>query len=158
MNRPRFLPFFVAFTFVAVSACSGDDASLVDVRLTTIDGRNTNLDEFVGAKPLVVSLWAVWCQPCRRELPELEAIHRDDDRVDVLAVNIGDDVAPIETFLGEIDVDVSVVRDVDGQLLEALGVPSVPATFIVDARGDVIWEKLGAVKPGEIATAIADLG
>lgn len=145
----------IVLAIVVTSSCSGDgSSSLVDVPLVTVDGRTTSLGEYVSDEPVVVALWAVWCQPCRRELPELAAIDRNDSRVDVLAVNIGDDPTRIEAFLDELGVELSVARDDDGRLLEVLGAASVPATFIVDGSGNVVWKKLGAVTPGEVAATI----
>lgn len=153
----------VAATFVlaiiVTSSCGSDGSSnLFDVPLLTVDGRTTSLDEYVDGEPVVVALWAEWCQPCRRELPELDAISRDDPGVGVLAVNIGDEVTRVESFLDELGVELSVALDVEGRLLEVLDAASLPATFIVDDSGNVVWKKLGTVTPGEVAAAIESLG
>ena len=69
-----------AFTLPALvlGACGGsDDAGgrLPDVEVETLRGGEAfRLDELEG--PAVVNLWATWCAPCKRELPEFEAVHR----------------------------------------------------------------------------------
>lgn len=131
---------------------------MTDVPVLDRDGRATTIGATIGDEPLVVSLWAVWCQPCKRELPELERVAADPGSgVDVLAVNIGDDPQRVDQFLSELGIDLPVALDVDGEVLEAIGAPSVPVTVIVDATGRTVWKKIGALEEGEVESAINDL-
>lgn len=140
---------------VSCGSSTASTPSLADVPVQTIDGTSSTLGGFVGERPLLVSLWAVWCQPCRRELPELADIAADaGSGVDVLALNIGDDPGRIEEFLDELGVDVPVAVDVDGVVLEALDAATVPVTVMLDTDGRVIWEHVGAVTRAEIDAAL----
>ena len=112
----------------------------------------------VSHRPLLISLWAVWCQPCRRELPELAEIAADPQSgVDVLALNIGDDWSRIDEFMTEVGVEVPVAVDVDGAALEVLDAASVPVTVMLGVDGEVIWEHTGAVTRDEINAVLAGL-
>lgn len=148
----------VLAVLVTVSACGGgDDESLDRIPLLTLTGETTSLSDVRTDAPLVVALWAVWCQPCRRELPELQAIDASDRNVDVVAVNIGDDVDAIEVFTDELGLEIPVLRDEDGDLLSALGVPSVPATYVIGPDGVVSWQHIGAVDEGQVARVLDEL-
>lgn len=156
-GRKRATALVVAVLVVLAACGGGDDESLERIRLLTLAGDATSLSDVRTEAPLVVALWAVWCQPCRRELPELQAIDASDRDVDVVAVNIGDDVDAIEDFTDELGLELAVLRDEDGDLLTALGVPSVPATYVIGSDGEVLWQHIGAVDEGQVTRALDDL-
>lgn len=126
-----------------------------DVDLVTMGGDSTSIAGELGDRPLLASLWAVWCQPCRRELPELQSIAASDAGVDVLAVNIGDDPERIGDYLVEMGLDLPVAIDELGDLLTALDVGTVPATVLFGADGEILWSHLGAVTADQVSDALA---
>jgi thioredoxin-like negative regulator of GroEL len=117
-------------------------------------GDPTSILDEIGQRPLLVSMWAVWCQPCRRELPELERIADRDEGVDVLAVNVGDDPRRIEEYMTEMTLDLPIAIDTVGDLLTALDVGTVPATILFDVDGTVLWSHLGAVTAEQVDEAL----
>ncbi len=138
-----------------VASCSGSsEESPADISLDTMDGSATSVSEVTTGKPLLVSLWAVWCQPCRRELPELQSISDADEGVDVLAVNVGDDPKRITEYLDEMSLDLPVAIDPLGDLLTALDVSTVPATVLFDTDGSILWSHLGAVTREQVEDAL----
>lgn len=145
---------------VLAAGCGGDEGgvdSWPEVDVEALDGAVVSTADLVGDRPLVVTLWAVWCQPCRREMPALQEIaaERAAD-VDVVGVNIGDDVDRVEEFLDEIAVTFPAYRDLDGLLLSRLGVPSVPATAVVLPNGELTWLHLGEASKAQVEAAIDD--
>lgn len=144
----------------ALAACGGgdDESRWPSVEVEALAGGATvSTAELVGDVPLVVSLWAVWCQPCKRELPELQQLA--DERaaeLDVVGVNIGDDAERVRTFLDDLGVGFPMYRDVDGLLLAELDVPQVPATAVVLPSGEVAWLHLGEVTRAQVEAAIEE--
>ena len=146
----------VILVIVAMSCrgSGGTDSGATEVDLVTMRGEATSIDEMLGEQPLLVSLWAVWCQPCRRELPELQRIAASGADVDVLAVNIGDDPQRITEYFEEMSLDIPVAIDEVGDLLTALDVGTVPATVLFAANGDILWSHLGAVSADQVGEAL----
>jgi len=142
-------------SLLAFPACGGSSGAL-NVDVETLDGRKVQLSEEIGGGATVVSLWAVWCQPCKRELPDLARLQRSH-AVDVIALDIGDEAERVQTFLDDLGIEIRVLLDPDGRGLAAFGASSVPATFIVDADGRVVWEHLGAVGENDVAMALERL-
>ena len=68
--------------------------------LPDLAGKVQRLSAFRG-RPVLVNFWAVWCPPCRRELAELAELRKSlaDTPFEILAVNLGDSVERIKTFL-----------------------------------------------------------
>ena len=142
-----------------MSACAGSGSGSEtpsEVELESVSGSSTSTSEQIGDRPMLVSMWAVWCQSCRRELPELQKISMTDAGVDVLAVNVGDDPQRITEYLEEMSLEVPVAIDPVGDLLTALDVGTVPATVLFDRDGSILWSHLGAVSADQVEAALRE--
>ena len=154
-SRWSLLVGLVILVVVAMSCRGGSSSSeTVDIDLMAMDGESTTIGQTLGDRPMLVSLWAVWCQPCRRELPELQRVADSDVDVDVMAINIGDDPSRISTYFDEMSLRIPVLIDEMGDLLTALDVGTVPATVLFSASGDILWRHLGAVSADQVAEAL----
>ena len=147
--------FVVAVSLLFAAAWSTSSGSSVgDLELRNLDGTVTSIGEISQNQPVLVSLWAVWCQPCKRELPALEQISVERQDLEVLAVNIGDDPVKIESFLQDNNLTLAVVIDDNGSLLEALDAATVPVTVLFDSDGTVLWSHVGAVGTDQVNEAL----
>lgn len=103
-------------------------------------------------RPVIVNFWASWCAPCVRELPALarfSAEHSGPGAPQVLAVNVAEDVATIESFLAEQGVgNLTVLLDGDGHAGDVWGASGLPMTFLIDPAG-----RIAAAQRGEITLA-----
>ena len=111
---------------------------------TDRNGDRVDLAQMSG-KIVVVTFWATWCPPCRKELPVLEAIHNSvgEDRLEVIAVNTEDR----RTYRGALrrlkDYRMTLVHDQRGFLQRQYGVESLPHMVIVGIKGIVVSVKRG---------------
>ena len=148
---------WLSFALLSVLLSCGSQSakiSVADIELIKLDGTSTSIGVASKDRPLLVSLWAVWCQPCKRELPVLQDISRQRQDLAILAVNIGDDPEKIESFLSDNGLSISVAIDNNGALLEALDAATVPATVLFDTDGNVLWSHLGAVSADQVNDAL----
>ncbi|WP_019221011.1 TlpA disulfide reductase family protein [Bartonella senegalensis] len=117
-----------------------------------LEGKNHQLSEFTG-KPMLINLWAIWCLPCRTEMPELAQLKRElgGENFDVMAINIDQTASPekIQQFLQNVGADnllyyrdetMAIFNNVRKQGL-ALG---LPITFLIDKKGHLIASFNGA--------------
>lgn len=140
-----------------IAGCGGDgaadDGGWPDVAVVaTSDGSEVSSLDAVGDGLTVVSLWATWCGPCKKELPMLEEL--SGEGVSVVGVNIGDSPDAVDDFLDEFGITFPNYIDTDGVLMSDLDVPSVPATMIV-VDGELVWENLGEVTRADIDAQLA---
>lgn len=101
----------------------------------------------IGAgQPVVVTFWATWCEPCRREMPSLEALHRAGTAgVRVVGVSVDEDRLLAQEFARRLGVTFPNGRaDAATLAREPLGLRGFPTTFVVDAAGVVRWRAEGA--------------
>lgn len=121
-----------------------------------------------GDRPLLVNFWATWCIPCRVEFPDLIKVDKDyrAKGLDFIAITL-DDVADRETvvpkFLRQMKAQMPVyllnVPDPDPAINsvdpEWGGV--LPATFLYNKKGEVVYKHFGPIKTTELRSAIEKL-
>ena len=132
-------------------------AALADASAVCLaDGQRIDLGAATAGRPVVINMWAVWCLPCRKELPLFDELYRRaGDQLDVLLVHAIDGAAKpyaLLQFLTEVGVRVPTVADVDGEVARGLRTPRVyPSTVLIRADGTV-----AAVEP-RVFTSYDDL-
>jgi peroxiredoxin len=135
----------------------GDAPAAFEV--TTLDGAKTSLETLRG-KPALVNLWATYCEPCRQEIPVLADLHRRYASRGLQVVGVSMDrekqAADVRIFVQKRQIPHSVWLDPEDRAGRAFGVRVLPATFLLDAQGKVVWAHQGAVRENdpEIVRAI----
>ncbi len=148
MNRLALILRLVLVTLV-LSACSQQQlptdklvvgAPFPDVTLTTLDGEMSSLLNYRG-RLVVLNLWATWCEPCRREMPNLQQLSDslDGQRFAVLGMSIDDDAHVVSEYLRDKGVHFARYIDADRAIAEnVLGVQLYPYTFLIAPDGTFI--------------------
>jgi cytochrome c biogenesis protein CcmG/thiol:disulfide interchange protein DsbE len=94
--------------------------------------------------PVVLNFWATWCVPCRKEMPDLQAVHKlFGSRVAFLGINNRDSRRVAIKFLGETGVTYPSGFDPDGQIAAAYAVVGMPTTVYISADGMVLAKHTG---------------
>jgi len=119
---------------------------------TTMTGSAISLADMKG-KPVLMNVWATWCGPCRKEIPELRAIHGayKDRGLEVVGISVdadGSDDA-IRDFLKEFKMDYTIWRDPNETVQATFRMAGVPTTFLIDRDGVLRWRSTGALEPGD---------
>ncbi|MGK7312261.1 MAG: TlpA family protein disulfide reductase [Candidatus Longimicrobiales bacterium M2_2A_002] len=123
------------------------DQGVPALEAVTLDGDSVALADLRG-EVVLVNVWATWCVPCRKEAPELEALHqRYGDRglrvVGVTVDNRGAE-AQIRQFVDRFGMTYDIWWDADGRAIDEFGAVGVPLTVLLDRDGRVAWRHLGA--------------
>jgi thiol-disulfide isomerase/thioredoxin len=115
--------------------------------LRTLDGRTVRYDELVG-HVVVLNFWASWCPPCRRELPDLDALDHEIEASGgrVLAVSIDEDDRNVRRFVHEHSLTLCVARDGPAGIASALDLKQIPYSVVLDRQGGVALAAPGAGK------------
>jgi peroxiredoxin len=112
--------------------------------LPDLSGRPHRLSDYRG-RPVLVSFWAVWCPPCRRELAALADLHRRlaDTPIALFAVNLGDSLERIAAFLADHPApDLPVLTDADKSMTAPWHVRGLPLAYAIGRNGTL---RLGAL-------------
>lgn len=97
----------------------------------------------------VINFFASWCDPCRRETPELNAFHEGkvDEPVAIVGINVDDKPSNRDAFLDEFEVAYPVFEFADeAESIGSYNIHLMPTTFFVDGEGEIIRAYVGEVE------------
>lgn len=119
------------------------------------DGQMLRLSEFKG-KPLVLNFWATWCTPCIEEMPLLNAFFQENQSKSWQVIGLAiDQPSAVKRFLKQYPVGYPIgMAGLGGtELVKKLGNSegSLPFTLVLNARGDLLVQKLGKLSSQEMA-------
>jgi thiol-disulfide isomerase/thioredoxin len=136
-----------------------------DLKFTTASGEAKSLNDWRG-RVVLVNLWATWCAPCRKEMPSLSALERQMGSKDFEVIAISLDrkgAAAAQSYLKETGAtDLALFLDPSAATLDQLQAIGLPASVLIDRRGNEIGRMLGPAEwssPEAIAlvkTALAE--
>ncbi len=124
---------------------SAERSPAPDFSLPDMSGRMVSLNDYRG-KVVFLNVWATWCAPCRREMPDIQSLARkmDPRQFAVLTVSVDqgghEDVA---TFYRGRRLDIPTLLDPQGSIPKLYGVTGYPETFLIDKQGRIVERFIG---------------
>ncbi len=109
-----------------------------DFDLEAVDGTRVRLADLKG-KPLVLNFWASWCTPCRKEMPDFQAVYDQykDEGLQVYGINVGESRVAVTSFMESLGVRFPSLLDLDEEAQRAYKILPLPATFFIDRNGTI---------------------
>lgn len=133
---------------------TGPTSTIPAIDVKTLEGKTVSIKEYVGqGKITVISFWATWCSPCKRELDAIAEIYPDwqeEYGVELIAITIDDarSMAKVPALVETKGWEYTILADSKRELQKALNFQSVPQTFLLDAEGNIIYTHSG-YNPGD---------
>ncbi|MBP1644529.1 MAG: thiol-disulfide isomerase-like thioredoxin [Bacteroidetes bacterium] len=158
----KFILIFVAILFCGITInaqTNNKKSTLPTVTINTLEGKAIKASEFSNeGKPFVICFWATWCKPCLMELNAMAELYGDwqkETGIKIYAVSIDDarTCPKVKPLVSGSDWGYEVVLDQNSELKRALGVNNPPHTFIVNEKGEIVWQHVGYA-PGDEETLI----
>lgn len=128
--------------------------TLPNVVLKKLTGEAVNIQDYgKNGKVTVLSFWATWCSPCKRELDALTELYpewQEKYNIEVLAITIDDAraLAKVRPIVEQQGWPFEILSDVNQELMEALNFQTVPQSFVVNKNGEIVYEHSG-YQPGD---------
>ncbi|PLX07920.1 MAG: alkyl hydroperoxide reductase [Marinilabiliales bacterium] len=142
-------------SLAAVSQNSEKNTNLPSVNIKTLDGQTFNTQDITNdGKPVIISFWALWCKPCKKELDAFNENYEDwvdETGVKVFAISIDDSrsTAKVLPFVSGKDWEFEVLLDPNGDFKRALNVNMIPHTFLLDGDGKIVYQHTSYYEGGE---------
>jgi cytochrome c biogenesis protein CcmG/thiol:disulfide interchange protein DsbE len=109
-----------------------------ELALTDLQGNPASLDDLRG-QVVLVNNWATWCPPCKAEMPTLETYYQKHHAqgFTIIAIEAGDSVANVSSFVKSYALTFPVWLDPDNQALTAFRNPGLPNSYLINRAGIV---------------------
>ena len=124
-----------------------------DFTVELIDGGTFTLSEAQG-RPVIVNLWASWCAPCRKEIPDISAFATANPEVSIVGVAVQDPEKDSREFAATIGAAYPLALGTT-EFEDAYPHLGLPATYIIDESGTVIEIINGIVNEEILTSALA---
>jgi thiol-disulfide isomerase/thioredoxin len=128
------------------------------VALPDSNGNMHHLTDYRG-HPLVLNFWATWCEPCRREMPLLQALHQERAGVQIVGVAMDFRTDALKYAQAKGITYPLLMGEKDGlAVVNAFGMDTVfPFTVFADARGDIVAVKVGELHADEAQLILGEI-
>ena len=134
--------FFILINYIGFS-------QIPSVEIKTLDGGIINTSEFDNDNnPIIISFWATWCKPCKRELENIHEVYDDwieETNVKLIAISIDDarSTSKIKPLVNAKGWEYEVYQDSNSEFAKKMGASIIPHTFLLDANKKIIWDHVG---------------
>ena len=127
---------------------------LPDVTIADLQGKPVKIQDIAaGGKITVLSFWATWCAPCKRELDAISELYptwTSTYNTQLVAITIDNARAltQVKPLIQEKGWEFAVLVDSKQELQQALNFQAIPQTFVVDTQGNIVYQHEG-YSPGD---------
>lgn len=129
-----------------------------DFTLTDLQGKAWHLQELRG-NVVLVNFWATWCPPCRKEMPDLDALYNKfkDQGFVVLAIS-DEEIAKVAPYIAEHKVSYPVLLDPGRKVNDLFIVEGIPKSFVYDRSGKMVAQSIDMRTRGQFLEMLAQAG
>lgn len=127
---------------------------LPNITIADLQGKPVNIIDYTSrGKITVLSFWATWCSPCKRELDAIAELYptwQADYNTELVAITIDNARAltQVKPIIEEKGWEFQILVDSKQELQQALNFQAIPQTFVVDASGNIVYQHEGYT-PGD---------
>jgi peroxiredoxin len=114
----------------------------INFTLTGLDGQKWTLRNLRG-KVVLVNFWATWCPPCRKEMPDLNALYRKFKDQGFVVLAISDEKAEtVRSFIEKHKVEYPILLDPGDRIHQQFAVDGIPKSYLYNRDGKLVAEAM----------------
>lgn len=114
-----------------------------DISFVSLDGGKHRLSDFAG-KPVFLNLFATWCPPCRMEMPSMQKLYEQAGPKGLVMLAVSaEDTDVVKRFIEDAGFTFMVGIDPDRSVMSTYRVRAIPATYLVDRHGTIVYKHVG---------------
>ncbi len=137
--------FFILFSFNISIA----QQKIPSINIKTLEGKTINTASFDNnGDPIIISFWALWCKNCIKELEAISEVYedwQDETNVKLIAISIDDsrNTSKLKPFINSKGWEYEIYHDPNSDFKRALGINSIPHTFLLNGKKEIVSEHVG---------------
>ena len=144
----------------AIAKLEADDKQRegADFTLDDLQGKTWTLQALRG-KIVLVNFWATWCPPCRKEMPDLDALYQRFKNQGFVILGISDEDAPkVKQLLAERSVTYPILLDPERKVNQLFRIGGIPKSFLYDRNGKMVSQAIDMRTQGQFLGMLAQAG
>jgi peroxiredoxin len=144
----------------AMAKLESDDAKRqsADFTLADLQGKAWHLQDLKG-KVVLVNFWATWCPPCRKEMPDLDALYNKFKNQGFVVLAISDEeAAKVTPYIAEHKISYPVMLDPGRKVNDAFIVEGIPKSFVYDRNGKMVAQSIDMRTKDQFLGMLAQAG
>jgi cytochrome c biogenesis protein CcmG/thiol:disulfide interchange protein DsbE len=155
MKKTVIALFVFLFSMTSTNFAQSKGQKLPSIEIKDLSGSSVDISKYSdNEKITVISFWATWCTPCKKELNNISEIYEewvDDYDVEVVAISIDDSrsTSKVKAYINGQGWDFEVLLDSNSDLKRALNFQTVPFTLLLNQEGEIVYRHTGYVEGDE---------
>jgi peroxiredoxin len=129
-----------------------------DFTLQDITGKSWTRASLKG-KVVLVNFWATWCPPCRKEMPDLEALYNEFKGKGLVILAISDETLDkVKPFIADHKYTFPVLLDPGRKTNDVYKVDGIPKSFVYNREGKLVAQSIDMRTRGQFLKMLAEAG
>lgn len=128
------------------------NAQAAHLKFETLDGKEAKLSDYYSQGPLLINFWALWCEPCRVEMKELQSLFSDfgDQGFTVLGINQDSprSLSKVRSYVSGQRITYPVILDPSSKVFQKFNGQVIPLSLLFNQKGEIVYRHTGYL-PGD---------
>jgi thiol-disulfide isomerase/thioredoxin len=108
---------------------------------------------------VLVNFWATWCPPCRKEMPDLQALSQRFAGQGLVILSISDeDAATVKPYIAEHKITYPVLLDPGRKVNDSFHLQGIPKSFVYNRDGKLVAQSIDMRTPGQFLQMLKTAG
>lgn len=126
-----------------------------DFTLKDLEGKTWTLSSLRG-KVVLVNFWATWCPPCRKEMPDLDALSKRFAAQGLVVLSISDeDAAKVVSYVLAQNLTYPILLDPGRKVNDAFHIEGIPQSFVFNRKGKLVAQSIDMRTQGQFLEMLA---
>jgi len=125
---------------------------LPKMKLKDLNNKRQELSQYYSDGPILINFWNLACEPCKKEMKELDKLHLKYEKqgFEVVSINIDNtrNMSKVKSYVNSQKYAFSVLSDPRAELFRKMGAKVMPFVIIADSTGEIINRHVG-YNPGD---------
>ena len=157
---PNFLFFFFCFSIVSSISQTNEDVPLNNIAINENPEQISSIifEDFLGnkidlkdhrGKLIILNFWATWCAPCKKEMPSLDRLYKNNSfkNLEIFAINMEkQNILKAKNFFNDINIEkLEIFFDPDFNFVKKFKLRGIPTSILINKKGEEFARIIGEV-------------